>query len=306
MKKLLHCLIGFLPLVIVLPHWLTVVMTSPVDRLNLLHWGGTFLVLLIAGLVVAGRRPAAGAARPLFFALYLPVLAAFLAGMLIDIWLISMVAAVAAAFLGTAMLAGRRRGRWFVPAFTALLLAVPGVLYWGERAGELLSGESCPPCELSPRKLADGANLPKDWLAREVALTPGEKALFRTSHVENWNIAVGRTVVGLYEVTLGADVHEVHPPSFCLKSQGFREEKSTKLRVREGDTDLEVEETIALCRRTRVIVWTWYTDEQESTASFIGFRMKARPGWKRYMLVSNDVEGGRKVFEEVISTCRVR
>lgn len=302
---------GIVPFAVVLPHWLKVLTTSPVDLSNMITWGGLSAVLLIAAYLHTRKGYPS---EPSGFWLVLCAFAwlGFIAGLALGIWGVSMSAAVVAAFSITAAMLGTRRACWFAPAFVALLLAVPGVIFWGSRLGVGLVGQSGPACMLSLEKLdkgglsvtgETGASLPV--ISRKAALTPTERVLFRTSTVENRTVAVGETFMYFSEVTLGDDIHEIHPPSFCLRSHGFNEELERTITV----DGLEISEAVAVRDgRERRIVWTWYTDEHESTASFVRFRLKSRGtvgGWRRYTLTATETPVTRLAFSEFIRLIRV-
>lgn len=300
--------VAILPFAAVIPHWIRVLIDSPVDCVNLTVYGLTALGLGVAALVKTWKTPkdeSRGVPKPLVVVLG-AFLAAFAAGLVIRIWLVSMTAAVGCAWCWAFLRLGRRRALWLLPAFLAFVPAVPSVLFWGERIGGMFEGGARPPCVLDLKRLtapADGKPaVPSDWLVRRAAVNAGEKALFRTSEVVNWDIAAGSVVVRLSEVTLGDNVHEVHPLSFCLKSQG-RTALGEKL-IRGGDP--EVVETITLADGRRMVVWTWYTGTEESTASFVRFRLKGGPGWRRYTLIAPDAEGTREIFKQIISHLAIR
>lgn len=300
MRKLIW--IGLIPLAVVLPHWITVVRTSPVDRGNIAIWGTIALILAVIGERTRrhnriGKRRGHGTVASCFLAFALLV---FIAGLVINIWLVSMVAAVGCGFFTVVFLIGWRRASLFIPAFAALTVSVPGVIFWGGRIGGIFAGEKGEACELRLSVL-DG-DLPKGWIVRRAEITPAEKALFRTSTLNNHHVAIGDVFIFISEVTMGDDEHEIHPPTFCLKSQGrtIANEESVKVDLGPGHPLLAVTETTTTGWGRNVVVWTWYTGASESTDSFVRFRMKAEKGWKRYTLTATDTPESREAFQVLI------
>lgn len=292
--------IGFLPLVAIIPHWIRVLRCSPVDRSNLSLWGTLAVVALVVAVIKSRQAEKVPDSRMVWgrYVYFLLSFVLFVVGFVLGIWLISMAAAVACAWFALVAGLGWKRAFRFAPAFVALLLAVPGVLFWGSRAGSVFAGGTKPACEL---KLTLKDFQQQKLIARKAAVSGGDRALFLTSHLNNWDLIVDEAFIKVSEVTLGDNKHEIHPPTFCLKSQGYSvlSEKNCTC------GDIEVSESVAASMGRRIVVWTWYTSESESTASFIRFRMKSEAGWKRYTLMAAD--GGaatRKAFEKLISLLR--
>lgn len=299
-------ILGFGPLLVVLPHWAGVLGRSPVDRRNLLVYGTVALVLaaLAAWRVWPGGIQPKRARGNLSFVLLMSVLLLFLVSLFSGIWLIAMAVAILAMFVGVLDAFGGRRGFFFAPAFAALLLAVPGVAFWGGRLGEVMTGDSHPALLLNVQ-LEASHSFPRGWLVRKMETSPSDRALFRTSRVQDWAVATEDAVVRVSEVALGENIHEIHPPAFCFKSQGFVEAEARTLELDVDGRRFEVAENAFEYAGGRKIVWTWYSDSEESTASFVAFRYKARnnAGWRRYMVSGEERPGLREAFVRIIGMC---
>jgi hypothetical protein len=303
----LRSIVAFIPLLVVLPHWIGVLRSSPVDRANLLGCGTVALVLaaLAAWRVWSGGAQLGRSRGPLTLALLMAVLLLFLVSLFSGIWLIAMAVAILALFVGVLDALGGRRGFCFAPAFAALLLAVPGVAFWGGRLGEIMIAEAHPALVLNVRPETPDA-FPPGWLVRKMENSPSDRALFRTSRVQDWAVATEDAIVRVSEVALGEDIHEIHPPAFCFKSQGFVEAESRTLEIDVDGRRLEVSENVFAYAGGRKVVWTWYSDAEESTASFVAFRYKARNNagnWRRYMVSGEERAGLRETFVRIIRFC---
>lgn len=177
----------------------------------------------------------------------------------------------------------------FAPAALFATFAVPGTLYWMRNIASVRA--------FTPRAAFVPEFTPRSqmgMIGREVPLSPGVARFFRTSDAHQFAYANASNAVSVLAVSIGGDIHEVHPATHCLRSGGWRivAEKIVQVEHPNGGV-LEVNEAIADSFRGRMIIWIWYSSNEVSTGSFLHFRrMYSEAGhWRTFQVATPAGEG---------------
>ena len=94
--------------------------------------------------------------------------------------------------------------------------------------------------------------------------------------------------IGILALELGSNVHQIHPPSHCLRSQGSNIQ-SEKLSVEDlRFAQITVTEICFTRGSHSMLCWYWYASPKFSTPSFLSFRRYWRPNdeWHSYQITT--------------------
>lgn len=246
--------------------------TSPVDRINIGLYGS--LSLLFVVIAVAAKlqwrfltvkpmkrsRSLRLAAIPIVF---------YAIGVVWSVNALQLIAAVGFLWAVAWGLYGRVSGLMLAPAAVCAVLAVPGSLYWISRAGQAFTGETV--AAFVPAFSPDSQ---KGYLGREIEPDAAFMRFFRTSNARQFAYANVSNAVSVLSVSIGKDVHEIHPATHCLRSGGWFVEADGLRRVAlpGREAPLLVTEAIVQKGGSRALVWIWYSTDKLSLGSFLRFR----------------------------------
>ncbi|MBR6058178.1 MAG: exosortase-associated EpsI family protein [Victivallales bacterium] len=100
--------------------------------------------------------------------------------------------------------------------------------------------------------------------------------------------------VNVLAVSLGDNVHQIHPPSHCLRSGGARIQSEQRHQTElNSDQALTVTEIITEGKNQQFVLWYWYSNREYSTPGFISFRKAWKSGveWHSYQISTNAYNG---------------
>ena len=284
--------------------------SSPVDRARLGLWGSAALLTVVVAiyLKLVKRFPAEKPLRESRSLRVLPFpLILYVAGLVFDVNAVQLVGSIGILWATAWMLYGRTSGLMLAPAAVFAVLAVPGSSYW---LGKAASGFTAPvTAAYAP---AFDVRSQKGYLGREVPPTEASRRFFRTSDAHQFRYASSSNEVAVLAVSIGQDIHEIHPATHCLRSSGWkiRSEDLRDVTLPGRAEPLSVTEAIAASDMgTQLLMWVWYSSATSSTGSFIRFRhlySKEVP-WKTYQLTTfvgkdGDVERARRRLLEFIAS----
>lgn len=109
------------------------------------------------------------------------------------------------------------------------------------------------------------------------SLVPDEntRRFFATSKVRQFRYTGNNVDISVLAVQCGSDIHEIHPASHCLRTGMWtvHAEKILHLRDNFAVTEIDAEKGASRC-----LVWVWFSSEEFSTPSFLGFRRHFKSG----------------------------
>ena len=267
--------------------------SSPVDRAHLGLYGA--LALVLAGAAAAAMlrwRFPAGMALARSRALKLAILPCvlYVAGIAMDVNALQLASSIAIIWAAAWALCGRAAGIMLAPAAPCAVLAVPGVLYWAGNAYAAFAVASNP--AYAPEFDVDSQN---GMFGRE---EPADAVLFRTGKARQFRYESISNAVSVLCVAVGDDIHEIHPATHCLRSHGWRivSEKIVSAAGARDGAEFEVTEAVADSIAGRILVWTWYSDDDRSTGSFLHFRRLCDKSgrWRTYQVSTAIGPGGKE------------
>lgn len=292
--------VGALVLAAKVPYLWRAWVSSPLDRANIELYGLLALAALALGVValrrVDAQKPVRCGVDGWLAGLFaFGVLAMFAVGIVRDVNAIQLIAGVLFLWSMAWMAFGRLAAVAFSPAALLAILAVPGVIYWMTNAAR--SSLVAKPFEpFAPIFTADSQS---GMLGRELHPSPRFTRFFRTSSAHQFIYADPSNTVAVLAVTVGEDIHEIHPATHCLRSAGWKVEAERLVRMaRQGGT-LEVDEALVQSVDGRMLVWIWYSSDDASTGSFILFRRmhSGESLWRTYQ-VSTALADGLDAVDE--------
>ena len=290
--RLVLLALSAVPLAVKVPYLWRAWVTSPLDRAHLNLYGALALVALCAAIVVLrrwcpadmrtkGRIPAV-----VLLGVFLTV---YVIGLLRDVNAFQLIAAVGIIWSAAWLALGHLAALLFAPAALFAILAVPGTLHWMRNISSV--------CAFTPRAAFAPEFTPRSqpgMLGREVPLSPAVKRFFRTSEAHQFTYANVSNTVSVLAVSIGGDIHEVHPATHCLRSGGWRivAEKIVQVEHPDGGV-LEVDEAVADSFNGRMVIWIWYSSDDASTGSFLHFRRMYSESarWRTYQVATPAGEG---------------
>lgn len=279
------------PLAAKVPYLWRAWVSSPIDRAHLNLYGVLALVAALVAVAVLRRRTAdMRTKKGIPAATMLGVfLVAYAVGILRDVNALQLISAVGILWAAAWLARGRMAALLFVPAALLATFAVPGTLYWMRNLSSA--------CAFAPRAAFTPEFTPRSrpgMLGREVPPAPGFKQFFRTSDPHQFTYANVSNRVSVLAVSIGGDVHEVHPATHCLRTGGWRimSEKIVQVEHPNGGV-LDVDEAVVDSIKGRMLVWIWYSSAEVSTGSFLHFRrMYSKSGrWHTYQVATPAGEG---------------
>lgn len=94
--------------------------------------------------------------------------------------------------------------------------------------------------------------------------------------------------ISLLSFESGSSVHNLHSPSVCLLSAGWKLEKITPRRISLNGRDFAFEELVAVSAGKRFLFYAWYSNKTISTGSYLRFRSLWSPDeiWRGYQLMT--------------------
>ena len=136
------------------------------------------------------------------------------------------------------------------------------------------------------------------------SITPDEntKRFFATSTVRQFRYAKNNADISVLAVQCGKNIHEIHPASHCLRTSMWTVNSERVLHLSD---EFAVTEIDAVKGRTRLLVWVWFSSENMSTPSFLGFRHHFQAGSKYYTYqisipIYRNAEESRRELEKFI------
>ena len=100
--------------------------------------------------------------------------------------------------------------------------------------------------------------------------------------------------VSVLAISLGTNVHQIHPPSHCLRSGGVGIQSEQRQQAAlDSDRTITVTEIITADRDRQMVLWYWYSNREFSTPGFISFRRAWKPEaeWHSYQLSTTALNG---------------
>lgn len=270
--------------------------SSPVDRARMGLWGSAALLFAVVAMILklVKRFPTV---KPLVQSRSLKVLPLmvlmYVVGLALDINAVQLVASVGVLWSAAWALYGREAGLLLVPAAACAILAVPGSSYW---LGKAVSGFTAPLSVAYAPSFSAKSQV--GYLGGEIPPNEAMGRFFRTSKAHQFRYASRSNEVAVLAVQIGKDIHEVHPATHCLRSSGWaiRSEELRDVALAGCEKPISVTEALASNGAGRnLLMWVWYSSEQESTGSFIRFRRlySADVPWRTYQVTTQvDDQGG--------------
>ena len=145
-----------------------------------------------------------------------------------------------------------------------------------------------------------------DFWGRRIEPDEKTKRFFVSSTVRQFRYTRANTDVSVLAVKCGADIHEIHPASHCLRTSFWtiHSEKTLYLQDNFAVTEIDAEKG-----PTRCLIWVWYSSNDFSTPGFLGFRRHFRVGGDYYTYqistaIHEDIQQSRKVLQEFIQSLK--
>ena len=112
-----------------------------------------------------------------------------------------------------------------------------------------------------------------DFIGREMEAAESFRRFFQKSDAHHYRY-VGREAetFSLLSVKCGADIHEIHPASHCLKSSGWTIDEEHPLTIEMTGNPFCVTEVKGHRGQITTLLWVWYSTPDYSTGNFINFR----------------------------------
>ena len=104
--------------------------------------------------------------------------------------------------------------------------------------------------------------------------------------LEKYIFGTSDSTIGILAIDLGTNVHQIHPPSHCLRAQGssIQSEKLSTMDLRFAQ--LTITEINYTQGGYSMLCWYWYASPKFSTPSFLSFRRYWSPNqeWHSYQI----------------------
>ncbi len=119
--------------------------------------------------------------------------------------------------------------------------------------------------------------------------SPGDLQFFEGSKkLEKYVFGTSDSTIGILAIELGTNVHQIHPPSHCLRVQGsnIQSEKLSTMDLRFAQ--LTITEINFTQGNRPMLCWYWYASPKFSTPSFLSFRRYWSPNqeWHSYQITT--------------------
>jgi hypothetical protein len=128
------------------------------------------------------------------------------------------------------------------------------------------------------------------------------RRFFAASKVEQFRYSKDNVDISVLAVQCGNNIHEIHPASHCLRTSLWtvNSEEIFYLQDNFAVTEIDAEKG-----NTRILVWVWYSSNELSTPSFLGFRRHFHVGgnYSTYQIsipVYDNIEQSRNELKEFI------
>ena len=144
-------------------------------------------------------------------------------------------------------------------------------------------------------------------IGRIVEPTQGDLQFFQGSELEKFYFATDDySSINVLSLTLGSNVHQIHPPSHCLRAGGNQIQSEHILKTDLRVTQFIVTEITTAPGARQMLVWYWYANKELSTASFLAFRKAWNPHqeWHSYQIstpIHDDIKKARERLRTFIS-----
>ncbi|MBE6356308.1 MAG: hypothetical protein E7058_04245 [Lentisphaerae bacterium] len=108
-----------------------------------------------------------------------------------------------------------------------------------------------------------------EFFGRSIEPDNNTKRFFATSTVRQYRYMKNDYDISVLAVKCGKNIHEIHPASHCLRTSLWRvnDEKLHYLQDNFAVTEIDAQKG-----SSRYLVWVWFSSEEFSTPSFLGFR----------------------------------
>ena len=296
--------IAALPLAFKAPYLWKAWTSSPLDRARLELYGLISLVAVAAGAAAFRRLRCDSRSGGTVPAIFVGLAAAvFAIGVIHDVNAIQLIAGVGILWSAGWLLFGGMAAGLFAPAALFAVLAVPGTLHWMQSASAAFVLAPLEP--VAPEFSADSQ---PGMLGRELPPSPGFTRFFKTSSARQFIYANPSNSVAVLAVTVGDDIHEIHPATHCLRSAGWMvvSEKLSVMERPDGGS-LEVDEAVVESFDSRMLVWIWYSCDDASTGSFLNFRRmySGAARWRAYQIATLLADGDTDAIDDARDRMRI-
>ena len=306
--KMVLLALAAVPFVLKISYLARVWGTTGLDGVRLGLWGSAAFLVMVVAMVAKlvwrfQTKPMSLRSRTMW--LLLIPLALYIVGYVLELNSLQIVASVGVLWMAAWSLYGRVTGLMLAPAVVFGILAVPGSSYWMDKIASSLSA----PVEAAYVP-AFSARSQTGYLGREVSPEQGARRLYRTSEMHQLRYVNPSNVVSVLAVTVGKDIHEIHPAPHCLKTSGWSvvSEELRLVPLASRATPLALNEVVAQAwNGSRILMWVWYSSPKSETGSFIRFRhlQSQSADWKTYQVSTEsgagDVESARRVLQDFLS-----
>lgn len=138
--------------------------------------------------------------------------------------------------------------------------------------------------------------------------TPGDLQFFEgAKKLDKYIFGTSDSNIAILAIELGTNVHQIHPPSHCLRAQGSNIQ-SEKLSVEDlRFAYITVTEIIYSLNGYPMLCWYWYASPKFSTPSFLSFRRYWQPDqeWHSYQISTpihkNEIGKARERLKKFLS-----
>ena len=113
----------------------------------------------------------------------------------------------------------------------------------------------------------------KDAKGYEQAPTQGDLQFFAgAKKLEKYVFGTSDSTIGVLAIELGTNVHQIHPPSHCLRSQGSNIHSEILSTADLRFAQITITEIQYSKSNHSLLCWYWYASPKFSTPSFLSFR----------------------------------
>ena len=121
-------------------------------------------------------------------------------------------------------------------------------------------------------------NIDNFW-GRTIEPDNNTKRFFATSTVKQFRYTKNDTDVSVLSIKCGNNIHEIHPASHCLRTSFWTINSERILYLQDNFAVTEID---AQKGSNRYLMWVWFSSEEISTPSFLGFRRHFRSNGNYY------------------------
>ncbi len=145
-----------------------------------------------------------------------------------------------------------------------------------------------------------------EFYGRILEVDENTRRFFASSDAKLYRYNFGDNDISVLAVKCGENIHEIHPASHCLRTSSWRVDMEKIFYLQD---DLAVTEIEAQRGETRILVWVWYSSDDFSTPSFLGFRRHFSPNGDYYTFqistpIFGDVEKSRSVLLKFVQSLK--